>query len=58
MNPRRMAESERAWLFRWASETGAQGMPFPEEVEWLGYQRVGQDPRFPTSWLYRRAVSA
>ena len=46
------------WLFRWASETGAHGMITPEEIEWLGYERVGQDPRYPTSWLYRKMVSA
>lgn len=40
--------------WRWASETGANGMITVEEAEWLGYQKVAQHPLYPKSWLMRR----
>jgi hypothetical protein len=48
--------------FRWASETGANGMPYPAELEYLGWTRVlrdGQecrDPRYPHSLLMERSA--
>jgi len=40
--------------FRWASEAGAAGMAYPEELEYLGYERVRRHPFWPASWLMRR----
>lgn len=40
--------------WRWANEQGEHGMPYPEELEWLGYVRVARHPANPTSWLMRR----
>ena len=40
--------------FRWASETGAAGLPAIEELEYLGYRRMAQHPIYPKSWLMRR----
>lgn len=46
--------------YRWASDTGSQGMPYPEELQYLGYHpmiRDGHsvsDPRYPGSLLMRR----
>jgi hypothetical protein len=42
------------YLYRWASEHAAHGMPHPDELEYLGYERVGSDPRYPGSVLMRR----
>jgi len=42
----------REW--RWANERGANGMPYPEELEYFGYQKVAQHPAYPSSWLMRR----
>lgn len=39
---------------RWANETGAQGMPRPEDLEAQGWYRVGNHPLYRTSWLMRR----
>ena len=48
--------------YRWASESGANAMPYPEELVYLGYEIVRRDgepcryPPHPTSVLMRRAV--
>lgn len=48
-------------FYRWASEVGANGMPYPEELIYLGYdyaRRAGEicrDPRYPRSVLMYRA---
>ena len=42
------------WEWRWANERGANGMPYPEELEYFGYERVAQHPAYPSSWLMRR----
>jgi len=49
--------------YRWASESGANGMATPDELVWLGYEpamRDGQpcaEPRWPGTWLYVRVAS-
>ena len=48
------ASGEARAEFRWASETGAHGMPHPEELEYLGFVRVARHPRWPSSWLMKR----
>lgn len=51
---------DKEW--RWASEIGAHGMPYPVELEFLGYdyaRRDGErvrDPRYPHSVLMVRDV--
>lgn len=40
--------------FRWASEVGRHGMPYPEELEYLGFTRVRPCPNYPTAWLMVR----
>lgn len=47
-----------SWEYRWASETGAQGMPHPEELEYLGYERLLRHRFWPDSILYRRPAPA
>lgn len=48
--------------YRWASDTGAHGMPHPEELMYLGYRIatrdgvVVRDPRYPSSVLMVRDV--
>lgn len=41
-------------VYRWASERGAQGMPYPEELAHLGYERIREHPLYPGAWLMRR----
>lgn len=43
-----------ATLYRWASETGAHGMPHPEEAEYLGYVKCSHHPRYEGTWLMRK----
>ena len=38
-------------LLQWASETGAHGMPIPEELERLGWHRLTEHPLFRGTWL-------
>lgn len=46
--------------YRWASESGAQGMPHPDELRYFGYTEarrgdaVVRDPRYPGSVLFVR----
>ena len=40
--------------YRWASDSGAQGMPYVEEIEYLGFERLREHPLFPGTWLMRR----
>lgn len=42
------------WLFRWASESGASGMPSVADLERAGWIRVATHPCYPRSWLMRR----
>lgn len=42
--------------FRWASNVGANGMPYPEELEYLGYKRVKTHPTYRHSILMVRSV--
>lgn len=43
--------------FRWASEVGSNGMPYPEELEYFGYIKVRRSPLYHASWLMRREIS-
>ena len=44
--------------FRWANEHGAAGLPYPEELEYLGYAKVARHRLFFHSWLMRRVEDA
>ena len=41
---------------RWASDSGAQGMPHPEELEYLGWKRLREHPSYAGVWLMVRAA--
>ena len=43
--------------YRWANEDCAHGLPHPDELEYLGYEKVQQHPNFPKSWLMVRRVN-
>lgn len=49
--------------YRWASETGAPSLPYPEELLYLGYEFVMRngvtcrDPWYISSVLMRRRVT-
>jgi len=47
---------DNAWEFRWASESGAQGMAYPEELIYLGFTRLRPHPVYPGAWLMVRTV--
>jgi len=36
---------------QWASETGAHGMPIPQELERLGWHRLAEHPLLRGTWL-------
>lgn len=38
-------------LLQWASETGAHGMPVPQELEKVGWHRSAEHPLFRGTWL-------
>ena len=38
-------------FLQWASETGAHGMPVPEELERVGWHRLAEHPLFHGTWL-------
>jgi hypothetical protein len=38
-------------LLQWASETGAHGMPVPDELEGRGWHRLAEHPLFHGTWL-------
>jgi hypothetical protein len=40
-----------ATLLQWASETGAHGMPAPQELERFGWHRLAEHPLFQGTWL-------
>ncbi len=40
-----------AVLLQWASETGAHGMPVPQELEGRGWHRLAEHPLFHGTWL-------
>jgi len=40
--------------YRWAHESGAQGMPTPDELEAQGWVRVHFHPNYRRSWLMRK----
>ena len=40
-----------AVFLQWASETGAQGMPIPQELEKRGWHRLSEHPLFHGTWL-------
>ena len=40
--------------FRWASDIGGNSLPYPEELEYLGFVRAAQHPVYPSSWLMKR----
>ena len=43
---------------QWASETGAHGMPIPEELERLGWRRLTEHPLFRGTWLMESPEAA
>ena len=43
--------SSEAVFLQWASETGAQGMAIPQELEKLGWHRLSEHPLFHGTWL-------
>jgi len=40
-----------ALLLQWASESGAHGMPIPQELESMGWHRLAEHPLFRGTWL-------
>lgn len=50
-SPPRVVALVMTTLYRWASETGANGMPHVEECEYLGYAKVREHPAYPGAWL-------
>jgi hypothetical protein len=40
-----------AVLLQWASETGAHGMPAPQDLESKGWHRLARHPLFQGTWL-------
>ena len=40
-----------AVLLQWASETGAHGMPMPQDLEQMGWHRSAEHPLFQGTWL-------
>jgi hypothetical protein len=40
-----------AVLLQWASETGAHGMPVPQDLEKVGWHRSAEHPLFRGTWL-------
>lgn len=51
------SSTSEAVFLQWASETGAQGMPIPQELEKLGWQRLSEHPLFHGTWLMEAAAS-
>jgi hypothetical protein len=49
--PHPIETPERAVLLRWASETGAHGMPVPQDLERQGWRRLAEHPLFSGTWL-------
>ncbi len=47
--------TSEAVFLQWASETGAQGMPIPQELEELGWHRLSEHPLFRGTWLMEAA---
>ena len=45
------SRTSEAVFLQWASETGAQGMPIPQELEKLGWHRLSEHPLFHGTWL-------
>lgn len=45
-----------SYEYRWASEVCSNSLPHPDELEYLGYDKVGRHRLFPSSILYRRAL--
>jgi len=54
---RAVTGSTGAVLLQWASESGAHGMPVPQELERLGWQRSAEHPLFRGTWLMEAAPS-
>ena len=44
-----------ALLLQWASETGAHGMPMPQDLEQMGWHRSAEHPLFQGTWLMETA---
>ena len=49
------ASTSEAVFLQWASETGAEGMPIPQELEKLGWHRLSEHPLFHGTWLMEAA---
>jgi len=49
------ASTSEAVFLQWASETGAEGMPNPQELEKLGWHRLSEHPLFHGTWLMEAA---
>jgi hypothetical protein len=49
------SRTSEAVFLQWASETGAQGMPIPRELEQLGWHRLSEHPLFHGTWLMEAA---
>ena len=47
--------TSEAVFLQWASETGAQGMAIPQELEKLGWHRLSEHPLFHGTWLMEAA---
>jgi hypothetical protein len=45
------ARTTDAVFLQWASETGAHGMPVPQELERMGWLRLAEHPLFHGTWL-------
>ena len=50
-NPQSQPNPNNRMMLQWASETGAHGMPIPEEVERLGGRRLTEHPLLHGTWL-------
>jgi hypothetical protein len=47
-----------AVLLQWASETGAHGMPLPQDLEQMGWHRSAEHPLFQGTWLMETREAA
>lgn len=49
--PAQSSSDSGALLLQWASESGAHGMPVPQELERMGWHRLAEHPLFRGTWL-------
>jgi len=55
MDPSSHPWLSETWEFRWATESGGQHSMPSAECEYLGYEKVGYDPRYGSFLMGRIA---